>query len=130
MRGRAIPHQHDALTFRGVLFGERVEKELRTRGVESRQHQPEDAPRSRMSRGIEPEPFVALINDGLGALSDECPDTAEDRLEAEASFVFAPDFYGVCRVRLLQGLGLKSYLFLNLICSSAEARCLFAGRGT
>lgn len=130
MRGCPIPHQHNALPFRGVLFGERVEKELRTTGVESRQHQPEDAPRSRMSRGIEPEPFVALINDGQRSLSDRCPDPPQNGLEAEARFVFAPDLYGVRGIRLLQGLGLKSYLFLNSACSSMDARRLFAGRGT
>lgn len=130
MRGRAIPDQQDALTFSGVCCGELVEKELHTRGVESRQHEPEDAPRAGMSRCIEPEPFVALINDGLGALSNGCPDTAEDGLEAEASLVFAPDFDFLRRVCFLKGLRLKFYLFLNAACSSSEARRLFAGRGT
>jgi hypothetical protein len=83
-----------------------------------------------MSRRIEPEPFVALINDGKGALSNGCPDTPQNRLEAEASFIFAPDFYFFGGVCLFQGLRLKFYLFLNSFCSSMEARRLFAGRGT
>lgn len=107
MRGRSIPHQKDARTFSGVLFGELIEKELHTVGVQSRQHQPEDASRSRMSRGIEPEPFVALVNDGKRTLSSGCPDTPQNRLETEASFVLTPDFYLVRRRRLLESLRLK-----------------------
>jgi len=64
MCGCAVPHQHKTLTFRRVLFGELVEKSLHTRGVQARQYQPEDAPRARMSCRIQPEPFIALINDG------------------------------------------------------------------
>ncbi len=130
MRRRSVPDQQDALAFSGVLFGERVEECLCTLGIQARQDEPEDAPRLWMCRRIEPEPFVALINLSQRALSLACPDAAQDRLEAEASFVLAPDFYRVRRVRLLQGLGLKFYLFLNSACSSGEARRLFAGRGT
>ena len=107
MRGCPVPHQHQALTFGRMLFGERVEEELHTRGVESRQHEPERASRSRMGRGIEPEPFVALINYRQWSLSNGCPDAAKYWLESEASFVLAPDFYGVCRIRLLQSLRRK-----------------------
>jgi len=60
-----------------------------------------------MGRGIEPEPFVALINYRQWSLSNGCPDAAKYWLESEASFVLAPDFYGVRRIRLLQGLGRK-----------------------
>ncbi len=130
MRGRAVPDQHKALTFSGVRFGELVEKSLHTRGVESRQHEPENAPRSWMSRSKEPQPFVTLINDGKWPLSLGCPDAAQDGLEAEARFIFAPDFYFVRRIRLLKGLCLKFYLFLNSACPSTDARRLFAGRGT
>jgi len=130
MRGCSIPHQHNALTFSRVLFGECVEKELHTRGVESRQHEPADAPHSGMHSRIEPEPLIALINYGQRSLSNWCPDTPQNGLEAEARFVFAPDLYGVRRVRLVQGLSLKSYLFLNSAWASMEARRLFAGRGT
>ncbi len=130
MRGCAVPHQHYALTFRCVLCGELIEKELHTVGVQSRQHQPEDAPRAGMSRRIEPEPFVALINFRKGTLSLGCPDAAQDGLETEARFVFAPDFYFVRRISLLKGLRFQFYLFLNSACSSTDARRLFAGRGT
>jgi hypothetical protein len=112
-----------------VLFGECVEKELHTRGVESRQHEPEDAPRSGMHSGIEPKPLIALINYGQRSLSNWCPDTPQNGLEAEARFVFTPDFDGVCRVCLLKGVCLKFYLFLNSACSSVDARRLLAGRG-
>jgi hypothetical protein len=82
-----------------------------------------------MSRCIEPQPFVAFINDGKWSLSLGCPDTPQNRLEAEASFILAPDFYCLARIRLLKGLRLKFYLFLNSACSSREARRWFAGRG-
>jgi hypothetical protein len=113
-----------------VFFGERVKKELHTRGVESRQHEPEDAPRAGMHSRIEPEPLIALINYGQRPLSNWRPDTPHNGLEAEARFVFAPDFDGVCGVRLLKGLCLKFYLFLNSACSFVDARRLLAGRGT
>jgi len=83
-----------------------------------------------MCRRIEPEPFVALINLSQWALSERGPHAAQDWLETKASFVLAPDFDGLRRVRLLQGLGLKFYLFLNSACSSRDARRLFRGRGT
>jgi hypothetical protein len=83
-----------------------------------------------MSRRIEPEPFVALINFRKGTLSLGCPDAAQDGLETEARFVFAPDFYFVRRISLLKGLRFQFYLFLNSACSSTDARRLFAGRGT
>ena len=130
MRWRAVPHQHKALIFWGVLFGELIEKQLHTVGVQSRQDEPEDAPRSWMSCRIQPEPFVALINFSDGSLSNGRPHPAKYRLETEASFVLAPDFYFVRRVCLLKSLRLKFYLFLNSACSSSVARRLFAGRGT
>jgi len=107
-----VPHREtlpapDALTFSGVLFGELSEKQLDTRGVESRQHEPERAPRSWMSRGIQPEPFVALINYRQWSLANGRPDAAKDWLESEARFILAPDFHFVRRIRLLQSLRLK-----------------------
>ena len=82
-----------------------------------------------MSCGKEPEPFVTLINFRQGALSLGCPDAAQDGLETEARFVFAPDFYFVRRVSLFEGLRFQFYLFLNSACSSTDARRLFEGRG-
>ncbi len=130
MRGRAVPDQKDALTCGRMLFGELREESLHTRGVESRQHQPERAPSPRVSRRIEPEPFVALINLSQRALSLWRPDAAQHRLETKASLVFAPDFYCVRGVCLLKGVRLELYLFLNSACSCVDARRLFAGRGT
>src|ERR1700753_2627663 len=130
MRGRAVPDQKDALALPGVLFGECVEESLHALRIQARQDEPEDAPRLRMCRRIEPEPFVALIDLTEWSLSKRCPDAARDRLETEASFVRAPDFSSVRRVRFLKSLRFKFYLFLNSACSSKDARRLFAGRGT
>jgi hypothetical protein len=124
MRGRTVPDQKDALAFFGMLFGERREESLHALGIRSWQDEPEDSPRLRTCRRIEPEPFVALINFTDRTLSERCPDAAQDRLEAEASFIPAPDFNGLRGVRLLQSSGLKPYLFLNSACSSTEARRL------
>src|SRR5207248_4464740 len=130
MRGCAVPHQHQALTFWGVLFGEFVEKSLDTQSIQSRQAQPEDAPRARMSCGIEPEPFIAFINEGQWALSRWRPDTAQHRLETEARFVLAQDVHVLVWICCLKSLHLKFYLFLNSACSSSVARRLLVGRGT
>lgn len=130
MRWRTVPDEQHSLAFWCVLGCKLREESLHARSIESRQNQPEDAPGSWMCRGIQPEPFVAFINDSQWALSERCPDTTQNRLEAKASFVLAPDFYFLRRVRLLQGLRRKFYLFLNSACSSADARRLFAGRGT
>ena len=130
MRGRAIPDQQQALANAGVLSCQRIEKELHTRGIKSWQDEPEDSPRLRVCRRIEPEPFVALIDFTQWTLSLGCPHAAQDRLETKARFILAPDFDRLRRVRLLQGLGLKFYLFLNSACSCAVARRLFRGRGT
>lgn len=107
MRGRTVPDQQDALTCSGVFCGERVEESLHTLCIQSRQDEPEDAPRLWVCRRIEPEPFVALIDFSQRALALWCPDAAQDGLETEAGFVLAPDFDGLRRVRLLQGLSLK-----------------------
>jgi len=125
MRVRALPDQKNALAFACMLFGERREESLHALCIQSWQDEPEDSPRLRVRRRIEPEPFVALINFTNRTLSEGCPDAAQDRLEAEASFVLAPDFNGLCGVRLLQSLSLKLYLFLNADCSSTDARRLF-----
>ena len=130
MCGRTVPDQKNALAFACMLFGERREESLHTRGIKSWQDEPKDAPRLRVRRRVEPEPFVALINFTDRTLSDGCPDAAQHRLETEASFVLAPDFNGLRGMRLLQGLSLKPYLFLNSACSSTDARRLFRGRGT
>ena len=62
MRWRTVPDQEDALAFSGVLFGELREESSDALGIQSRQDEPEDAPRLRVCRRIEPEPFIALIN--------------------------------------------------------------------
>jgi hypothetical protein len=90
-----------------VLFGELREESLHTLGIQSWQNEPEDAPRLRMCRRIEPEPFVALINFTDWTLSNGCPDAAQDGLETKASFVLTPDFDGLRGVRLLQSLSRK-----------------------
>jgi len=125
MRGRTVPDQKNALADARMLFGERGQKSSHALCIQPWQDEPEDSPRPRMCRRVEPEPFVALIN-----LTDRtppcgCPDAAQDGLETEARFVLAPDFDGLRGVRLLQGLSLKPYLFLNSACPSTEARRLF-----
>ena len=130
MRGRTVPDQKNALANAGVFFGELREESLHTLGIQPWQDEPENAPRLRMCRRIEPEPFVALIHFTDWTLSNGCPDAAQDGLETEASFVLAPDFDALQGVRFFQSLSLKPYLFLNADCSSTEARRLFAGRGT
>ncbi len=107
MSGCSVPYQHNAFTFSAMLFGKLIKKSLHTGGVESRQHQPERAPRSWMSRGKEPQPFVARINDGKWPLANGCPDAAKYWLESEARFVFTPDFHFLRRVLLLKGLSRK-----------------------
>lgn len=106
MRRRAVPDQQDALPLAGVLSRELVEESLYTDGIESRQDEPEDAPRAGVGRRKEPEPFVALIHFGKGALTLWRPYAAQDRLESEAGFVGAPDFNGGGGMRFAQGLGL------------------------
>ena len=53
-----------------------------------------------MHSRIEPEPFVARINTGRGALALWRPDAPQDRLETEAGFVLAPRFDLFLRVLL------------------------------
>jgi hypothetical protein len=106
MRRRAVPDQQDALPLAGVLARELIEESLDTDGIESRQDEPEDAPRAGLGRREEPEPFVALIHFGEGALTPWRPHAPQDRLEPEASFVGAPDFNGGGGMRFSQGLGL------------------------
>jgi hypothetical protein len=130
MRWCAIPDQQDALAFAGVLACKLIEKSLHTCSIQSRQDEPEDAPRPWMCRCIEPEPFIAFINEGQWALSEWRPDAAQHRLETKASFVFAPDFNFFVWICCLKSLRLKFYLFLNSACSSSDARRLLAGRGT
>lgn len=98
MRWCAVPDQHNAFTFRGVLPSELIEKQLHTRAIQTRQDEPEHAPCLWMHTGIEPEPFVARINCRNGSLSNGRPDTPQDWLEAEASFVFAPSLDLLIRV--------------------------------
>src|SRR5438270_2466058 len=62
MRWCAIPDQQDALAFAGVLACKLIEKSLHTCSIQSRQDEPEDAPRPWVCRCIEPEPFIAFIN--------------------------------------------------------------------
>jgi hypothetical protein len=125
MRRRTVPDQKDALALSGMLFGEGREESLHARGIKPWQDEPEDSPRLRVRRRIEPEPFVALIDFTDRTLSRGCPDAAQDRLETEARLVLAPDFDLIGGVRLSQSLSLKLYLFLNSACSSTEARRLF-----
>jgi len=130
MRWRAVPDQKDALTFSGVPARKLIEKSLHTISIQSRQDEPEDAPRLWMCRCIEPEPFIALINFTERALSLWRPDAALHRLETKPSFVLAPDFHFLVWICCLKGLHLKFYLFLNTAGSSRDARRLFDGRGT
>jgi hypothetical protein len=125
MRGRAVPHQKDALTCGSVLFGELIEKELHTMGVESREHEPEDAPCAGMHSRKEPEPLVALIHFGKRSRSNWCPHPPDNRLEAKARFVLAPDFDFLPRTRPFEGSCLTPQLFLKAACSAGEARRLF-----
>ena len=46
-----------------------------------------------MHSRIQPEPFVAGINFRNGSLTLWRPDAPQDRLETEASFIFAPRLY-------------------------------------
>ena len=62
MRGRTVPDEQQPLAFRRVGRGELVEKSLHPCSIKPGQDQPEDTPRLRMCRRIEPEPFVALID--------------------------------------------------------------------
>jgi hypothetical protein len=77
-------------------------------GVEPRQDEPEDPTRARMRRRIEPEPFVAQVNFGDGALTLRRPDAAQDGLEAEAGFILASDLDLVLRMFDFQGLRRES----------------------
>src|ERR1051326_8555311 len=82
-----------------------------------------------MLRRIEPEPFVARINYGLWPLSLRRPHAPKDRLETEASFVFAPRLDLLIGVLFFESLDSPFQLFLNSACSPREARRLFRGRG-
>jgi hypothetical protein len=76
MCGRPIQDQDDAFAGDGVRTCELIEKQLHHLGIQVWQYEPEDAPRPRMSRRIEPEPFVARVNDGLGTLASRRPHSA------------------------------------------------------
>ena len=55
-----------------------------------------------MHSRVEPEPFVAVLDFCNGSLTLWRPDAPQDRLETEASFIFAPRLYLLRRMLFLE----------------------------
>jgi hypothetical protein len=130
VRRGPVHDQHDTLARRGVLARELVEEELHHLGREVRQYEPEDAPRPRVHRRIDPQPLVARVVERAWALTLRRPDAAQYGLEAEAGFVFGPDLDRLFRVPAPECRGRRPQLFLNRACSRSLAARRWRGRGT
>jgi transposase len=107
-----------------------VEEELassRPRGAAARARRrapSEDAPPHRSTA------LVARVMQRARTLTPRHPDAAQDRLEAEAGFVLAPDLDLIVRVPAPECRGRGLQLFLNRACSRSLAARAWRVRGT
>jgi hypothetical protein len=121
VRRGPVYDEHDALAGRHVFGRERVEEELHHLGRQVRKHEPEDAPRLRVRRRIDPQPLVARMSRRPRALTARRPDAAQDGLQSQAGFVLAPDLDRLVWVPAPESPGRRLQLFLNRACSRSDA---------
>jgi hypothetical protein len=85
------------------------------------QEQPFRASGLRMHKTVDVEPLIAGLHDDTGTAPFAHPDAPQDGFEADAVFVYTPQFDFSLRMLLLNALYLVGKVFLKAACCSASA---------
>jgi hypothetical protein len=108
-----IDHQHDLLALSRPDCRSKLGQHQRPHcHRDPWQQQPEALPTVRTHKPVQIGPFVARLNRHKRTLPFLAPDPPQDRLEADAMFILAPDFHtGVRMLGLDLGDGLRKRFF-------------------
>jgi hypothetical protein len=101
---RPIPTQDDLFASWRLGLGKFVEEQLDHFAVQSCQARPETLAACRMRRRIYPEPLVIGCDTGDWAFTFWRPNAPQNRLQAEACFIFASGFDLVVGMRLFHSI--------------------------
>ena len=125
-----IQHEDDLLVRPSTCcFSEGAQLHRENVGAHAIGQVPERATGGGMGERHQIAPIVARLNRRDGALTGECPDSLEQRFEANAMLVGGPKLNFGAWMRGRQGAAQASKLFLKAACSSAlAATCRGRGR--
>jgi hypothetical protein len=112
MPASLIQHQEHVLVWPHPLFlGEGRQSEGKGRGSDRWQEEPAGPSGPGLHQSVEIHPLLALADHGPHSGSLASPDAAQDRFEADAVFILAPEFQTRCWRRLAQCLHLLGQFF-------------------
>ena len=107
-----IQDQQDVLVWpHPVLLGKRRQRQGKGRGIDRRHEQPAGLSALRLHQPVEIHPLLALANHDPHSGPFAGPDAAQNRFEANAVLILAPEFQAGFWVRLLQREDLLGQFF-------------------
>lgn len=124
-----VQDEHDLFVWASTdLLSEGRQFRLKERDGDAGGQMKDGAPRGGMDEANQVTPLIAMLDGGERALPVEAPDFPQDRLEADAVLVDAPQLYVRVRERRRDRPEKGPDVFLKASCSTALA-CTWRGRG-
>ena len=76
-----------------------IDKQLKTDGIQIRQIQTATGPGVRLDGGIQPQPFIAILDDPRRTIATGAPASSRPAFQAETRFIQGEDAQGAIRHR-------------------------------
>jgi len=130
VKARLIPKQQDDFVFVRVLKGEGFESQCGQLAAHGRKKKPMGFSRGRIYKTIDVDPLVLNPVYRPWFRVDFAPLTTDYRLQAEAGFIFCPDFNLLAGIFFSELFDPFLEFFLKASCSSGEADRSWRRRGT